>query len=228
MHALEQFLDDKTHIIWDWNGTLLNDIEMCVGIISKLLTQHGYEPVSLERYRQIFRFPVRDYYIDAGFDLDKISFEELTKQFMAAYADEIANCNLFHGVADTIKRLKSCGMTHSVLSAAHEGDLRKLLDEHELSEHFLHIYGLGDHYAASKIHRGKQLIDAIRTAPEKIIMIGDTDHDVEVAKAMGIDILLFGDGHQCPTRLSKIHSKVILRCDQGGPVRLYDGIPPIP
>jgi phosphoglycolate phosphatase len=65
------------------------------------------------------------------------------------------------------------------------------------------------------------LIEALDVPREAVIMIGDTDHDVEVARAIGVDILLFGDGHQCPTRLVKAHPRVVLRCEKGGPVQLY-------
>lgn len=221
MKDLEHHLDEKTHVIWDWNGTLLNDIEMCVDIISSLLNRYGYPAVTVEEYRKKFRFPVREYYKDIGFDLEKISFEDISREFISSYNAKVAECRLFHGTPELLDRLNERGLTHSVLSAAHEGDLRNLLGDHRLTEHFLHIYGLGDHYAASKTERGRQLIAALDTPRENIIMIGDTDHDVEVARAMGVDILLFGDGHQCPTRLIEAHPRVVLRCEKGGPVQLY-------
>ncbi len=221
MKNLEQFLKGKTHVIWDWNGTLLDDIDMCVSVISGLLEKHGYPSISVEEYRRVFRFPVRDYYLDIGFEFNKVPFEIVAMEFVHAYNARVHECGLYHGVAEVLDRLNEIGLQHSVLSAAHESDLKRLLSTHNLSEHFLHIYGISDHFAASKAARGKQLIETMHVPREEIVMIGDTDHDVEVANEMGIDILLFGDGHQCPTRLIRQHPNVLVRCRNGGDVRRY-------
>lgn len=221
MKNLEQFLKGKTHVIWDWNGTLLDDIDMCVSVISGLLEKHGYPAISVEEYRRVFRFPVRDYYLEIGFEFNKVPFEVVAMEFVHAYNARVHECGLYHGVAEVLDRLNEIGLQHSVLSAAHESDLKRLLNTHNLTEHFLHIYGISDHFAASKAARGKQLIETMHVPREEIVMIGDTDHDVEVANEMGIDIFLFGDGHQCPTRLIRQHPNVLVRCRNGGDVRRY-------
>lgn len=221
MKDLDRFLENKSHVIWDWNGTLLNDIEMCVGIISSLLIRYGYPGLTIDEYRQHFRFPVKQYYQDIGFDFKKIPFEIVSMEFVDAYNQQVHGCSLFHGTAALLDNLNERGLKHSVLSAAHEGDLRKLLNDHDLTGHFLNICGLGDHFAASKTARGLQLMQILDIPATEIVMIGDTDHDIEVATAMGIDILLFGDGHQCPGRLIKEHPMVLMRCPDGGSVRLY-------
>jgi phosphoglycolate phosphatase len=221
MKNLENFLEGKTHVIWDWNGTLLDDTQMCVSIISSLLTKHGYPPISIEEYRKVFRFPVREYYRDIGFEFNKVPFEVVAMEFIDAYNHRVHECSLFNGVAEVLDRLNEVGLQHSVLSAAQENDLKRLLEVHKLTEHFLHIYGISDHFAASKAARGRQLIEAISAPRNEIVMIGDTDHDIEVADEMGVDILLFADGHQCPTRLIKQHPNVLVRCRQGGNIQRY-------
>ena len=221
MKNLEQFLTGKTHIIWDWNGTLLDDIDMCVSIISGLLARYGYPTISVEEYRKVFRFPVREYHRDIGFEFSKVPFEKVAMEFVEAYNSRVHECGLFHGVTEVLDHLNERGLKHSVLSAAQEVDLKHLLNEHKLTEHFLHIYGISDHFAASKVARGMQLIEAMHVPKSEIVMIGDTDHDAEVANEMGVDILLFGDGHQCPTRLIKQHSNVLVRCRNGGDVARY-------
>jgi phosphoglycolate phosphatase len=221
MKNLDQFLRGKTHIIWDWNGTLLDDIDMCVSIISGLLERYGYPAISVEEYRKVFRFPVREYYRDIGFEFSKVPFEKVAMEFVEAYNARVHECGLFNGVTEVFNHLNERGIKHSVLSAAQEIDLKSLLHKHKLTEHFLHIYGISDHFAASKVARGMQLIEAMHIPKSEIVMIGDTDHDAEVAKEMGVDILLFGDGHQCPTRLIKQHSNVFVRCRNGGDVTRY-------
>ena len=62
------------HIIWDWNGTLLNDGWLFVDVMNSILRQRKMETITLEKYRNIFGFPIKDYYIKLGFDLEKESF----------------------------------------------------------------------------------------------------------------------------------------------------------
>ena len=57
------------HIIWDWNGTLLDDTWLCVEGINQALIKRNLTPISEDRYREVFTFPVRDYYKKLGFDL---------------------------------------------------------------------------------------------------------------------------------------------------------------
>jgi len=221
MKNFEHFLQGKTHVIWDWNGTLLDDVDMCVSLISDLLARYGYPTISSEEYRKVFRFPVREYYRDIGFDFNKVPFEVVAQEFIKAYNEKVSECGLFQGVVEVLHRLGHMGLSHSVLSAAHEKDLKKLLSIHNLTDYFLHIYGISDHFAAGKATRGKQLIDTMQVPKDQIVMIGDTDHDIEVANHMGVDIILFGDGHQCPTRLIQKHHNVLVRCRLSGDIQRY-------
>ena len=49
----------------------------------------------------------------------------------------------------------------------------------------------------------------INLSPQEILMIGDTDHDFEVAGVIGIDCLLLSHGHHCSKRLKKTGAKVV-------------------
>ena len=73
------------HIIWDWNGTLLNDGWLFVDIMNSILRQRKMDTITLEKYRNIFGFPIKDYYIKLGFDLEKESFEESGMEFIKEY-----------------------------------------------------------------------------------------------------------------------------------------------
>ncbi|MCX6282944.1 MAG: hypothetical protein NTW31_01715 [Bacteroidetes bacterium] len=73
---------DYKHIIWDWNGTLLDDAWLCVEVMNGMLEKRGLEKVSLDFYRSVFTFPVRDYYEKLGYDFEKEPFEEVGMEFM--------------------------------------------------------------------------------------------------------------------------------------------------
>ena len=75
MIHLQHRLSHKRHVIWDWNGTLVNDTHLAVEAACVLLEEHNLPLIDIAHYKEYFRFPVRDYYKLMGFDLEKVSFE---------------------------------------------------------------------------------------------------------------------------------------------------------
>src|SRR4051794_8535227 len=110
----------KKHLIWDWNGTLLDDLGLSFQAVSVQLLEHGLPALTLERYREVFRFPVREYYRELGFDFERISFEKLSAHFMELHGKGVGDCALFQGTAELLHELKRDGIELSVLSAAQQ------------------------------------------------------------------------------------------------------------
>ena len=99
-------MKDINTIIWDWNGTLLNDIEICVDSINILLKQRNHNTLSFKKYRDIFTFPVKDYYVKAGFDFEKEPFDEVAIEFIDIYREKILKAGLFSEVEHILKFFK--------------------------------------------------------------------------------------------------------------------------
>jgi phosphoglycolate phosphatase len=204
LNHLKKRLQNKTHVIWDWNGTLVDDVDLCIEIIGEIALRHGLKPIQKEEYLRKFRFPVADYYKDIGFTDLVLSPQELTKQFISQYGQKVHSLKLYHGMGEFLVELRELGIRQSILSAAHEFDLRRLLTHFQISHLFTFIYGLNNHDAHSKIERGRDLIQKINEPLSKIVLIGDTLHDKEVAEDLGIDVILLSDGHQHPELLSPL------------------------
>ena len=189
------------HIIWDWNGTLLNDTSLSLNIINGLLKSKNINTLSMEDYRLIFDFPVKNYYEKAGFDFSEYSFEEVGKQWMDEYEIRKWETVLFEGTKDVLDYISSLGIAQSVLSAYSLDTLIEIIDAHGLSKYFQHITGLDHIYANSKLDIGRELIKKIDVPLQKIVLIGDTIHDHEVASELGIQCILIANGHQSRERL---------------------------
>ncbi len=209
MIHLKEIISHKKHVIWDWNGTLLNDIEMVVDAIGTVMLEYGLTPPTVLEYSQIFGFPVSDYYQKLGFDFSKTPFEEISQKFVANYMKNVVTCRLHSGVEQLLSALKSSGTRQSILSAGHEDSLKLHLKHFKIDSFFDHVFGLNDHNAKSKVRRGEELIAQAKHSLEETLLIGDTDHDLEVGKALGIEVLLLADGHQAYERLAKLHHWVI-------------------
>jgi phosphoglycolate phosphatase len=194
-------IQNYKHVIWDWNGTLLNDTALSVDLINGVLKSNNLNPLTLEEYRLIFDFPVKDYYEKAGFDFSKYSFEVVGKQWMDEYERRKREITLFDGVREVLSYIKSSGIDQSILSAYSYHTLVEIVDYHRLGQYFTHITGLDHIYATSKLEIGKELIAKLNCSKDEIVLIGDTIHDYDVANDLEIKSILIANGHQNRERL---------------------------
>lgn len=209
MKKLKVHFEGKKHLIWDWNGTLLDDVDAVVDVIGEILETHGHSRVSRSQYLDVFGFPVVDYYRRLGFDFERTPFEHLSDAFVRGYRDRVREIPLHEGARELLASLQAEGYQQSVLSAAKESDLLMHLELHGIRHFFDHVYGLNDHNAVSKVQRGRELIAETGIDPKQTLLIGDTDHDLEVGRALGVEVLLLGDGHQSFDRLRALHDQVL-------------------
>ncbi len=184
------------HIIWDWNGTLFDDTNLCVDIINTILTEKKLNPLSYERYREIFTFPVKKYYALTGLDLEKDSFEILGRHWMDMYEARWKEAGLHRNAVTVLQSIYKSEIPQSILSAAASDYLKDAVDHYKISGYFTHLAGLNHIYATSKVDLGKELIKNLKLEEGSVLMIGDTLHDAEVAEAIGIDCMLIAGGHQ--------------------------------
>lgn len=211
MQQLKAFLNGKKQIIWDWNGTLLNDVETSVAAMAQVLKSRGMPPLDTDTYRSVFGFPIKTYYARIGLDTGEEEMTRLSHEFHKNYDDEFAACRLHNGVEEMLDELKSLEIKHSILSAAQQDWLLKQLHHFGIRNYFEHVYGLTNFLGQSKVDRGHELIQASDLSPKELLLVGDTDHDVEVAQALGIDVVIYADGHQSPERFRHLNVPVLTR-----------------
>lgn len=189
------------HIIWDWNGTLLNDKWLCIDSINALLEIRGLQPIDEEKYDRIFRFPVKDYYQDAGFDFSKEPFEVPALEFIDIYDRRKKECRLQEGAMELLNLFSDMGCTQYLLSASESGVLKEMTGFFGISGYFSRIKGLDNHYANGKGDLGLELLAAMNVPADSVVMIGDTCHDKEVADLLGVSSILCKNGHFPENRL---------------------------
>lgn len=196
-------------IIWDWNGTLLNDLDHCISTINILLKRRNLPLVNHNRYKEVFSFPVKDYYKTIGFDFEKEDFEIPAREFIDLYDADVANCPLHLSATEVLRFFQEKGIRQFVLSAMKQNMLETTLKYKQIFHFFEGVAGLNDHYATSKVGRGKQLINQHNIDLKNTFIIGDTNHDYEVANELGIQCILIADGHQSEKRLQKTGALVL-------------------
>jgi len=205
---MQSFSHIKT-IIWDWNGTLLNDAEYCVECMNKVLEKRKIKQINIDQYRTHFTFPVKDYYEAIGFDFEKEKFEIPAMEFINNYYKHLNQVSLHTCVFDILNYYTKLGYRQIVLSAMEHKNLINSLTEKGIIDFFEEIKGIDDHYAHSKLKIGKKLMLQLSIDASTTIMIGDTTHDLEVATGLGIACTLVSIGHQSEKRLLKATPNVI-------------------
>lgn len=196
------------HIIWDWNGTLQNDVVAAVVGINVLLEQRGMPLVDVEKHRELFSFPARNYYIALGFDLEKENWEEMSNTFIKAFLAE-PSTDLFDWTVPTLSFFKEREIGMSLVSAAEQNTLIKTVEKYGILNYFDNIVGLTDHGAGSKADNAKRLVSTLGVPLDEIFLVGDTSHDKEVADFVGCSCILVESGYESKSRLLKSGAKVI-------------------
>lgn len=197
------------HIIWDWNGTLFNDVEFCCNIMRGILKRRNLPVISLDTYRNIFTFPVKEYYKTLGLDIRGENWETLSHEFMDEYEAGKKTCKLYNEAPEVLESIKSRGIKQSVLSAYSQHTLEEIIDYFGLSGYFVRLVGLDNIYAASKLDEGKKWMDELGLDSGEVLLIGDTVHDYEVASEIGAACLLIAEGHQDKSKLIEVSVNTI-------------------
>ena len=193
-------------LIWDWNGTLLDDVAAAVNALNRMLVKRGAQPITVERYRSRFGFPVRPFYAELGVDLGRWDWDDICEDFHSFIAAEPQEMR-----AETRPALELAarlGFRQSILSALRQDLLEHALAANGIDGFFEHVFGVDNLDGASKLQRGRELMAALGPEAEEPVLIGDTLHDAEVASALGARCILFSGGHQMPDRLAEVGCSV--------------------
>lgn len=197
------------YVIWDWNGTLLDDAQTCVDTMNAMLGRRGLPLLTMARYREIFTFPVEDYYRAAGFSFEKEPFPLLAEEYIRPYNQAALSCGLCPGAKEALEQLRAWGVGQAVASASHQEALEAQVESLGIAGYFDALLGIRDVLGAGKAGVAQSYLQARSLAPGQVWCVGDTLHDWEVAKGMGCRCVLVSQGHQSAGRLSQCPAPIL-------------------
>ena len=183
-----------TDVIWDFNGTILDDIEVCVDIESDMLRRRGRPGfASVDEYYEVFCFPVIDYYKNMGYDFTRESYDDIADEWVKEYVARSASCGLREGVARMLEEGARRGVRQIILSASEINMMTAQVRALGVYGYFDDILALDNPKAHSKIELAERWF--AENKPERALLIGDTAHDAEAASKLGCDCVLVCGGH---------------------------------
>ncbi|MEU0986586.1 HAD hydrolase-like protein [Streptomyces sp. NPDC005953] len=200
------------HLVWDWNGTLLDDITAVIGATNAAFAEIGLAPITLERYREMYCVPVPRFYerllgrlpTDAEWDsMDGI--------FHRYYSEHRIGCGLTQGAEELLGEWRRAGRSQSLLSMFGHDELIPIVRGYGIEEHFLRVEGRRGRSGGSKaIHMAAHLAAlADATAPERTVVIGDAADDAIAAAHVGARAVLYTGGSHSRASLESVGVPVV-------------------
>ena len=203
------------YIIWDWNGTLLNDVDVNFEILNILLKRRSLpEFGGKEKYLDMFGFPIIDFYEKAGFDLVGERFEDIAREYSHLYDELFPTVELYEKAEEVLRFFFNTGVNQVIVSASQQRLLTHQVTLHGIDHYFDDILGMRDIYGKGKVSIARYWMAQKGLMGRQVLFIGDTLHDKEVADSIGCDCILVADGHNSKERLVPSGATVVDSIDE--------------
>ena len=189
----------KDHaVIWDYNGTLADDVGASLLASNEIIVRHGKEPITMDQYYEYVDYPISRFW-EHIFNLDEFPMAKIGEEYYKAYPRYFRG--LSDGAAELVRKLRRAGIVQMILTSAHPRLIGETLREAGIEDCFDAVSSSSDLLAGSKIDRGVAWLKKSGIAPERAVTVGDTLHDFDAARTMGTDCVLCSFGHQSKERL---------------------------
>ena len=203
-------MDSTTYILWDWNGTLLDDTDAALATLNFMIAERGGTPMTMAYYRDRFAFPVKPFYDAIGIVAkDEAEWDAIAREYHEVYARQPKRLN--HGAVAALETVRRAGVKQSIISALRQDLLEKDVSDYGVKDYFECVYGTDNLDGASKLDRALELLQRIvETARpgesdlRRVVLIGDALHDKEVADALGVRCVLCAQGSHAAWRLREV------------------------
>lgn len=190
------------NVLWDWNGTILNDTPVAFEATNILLERYGYPTITLEYYRDNIDTPIVNFYSKI-FDLNKHDMQMLDDEWGVLYNQLSYKIVLHENVKELLRFFADENCRQVILSAFRTEEITKYARKFSVEKYFEDILGTQNIVMESKTIRGRRYMKEHKFAPEQTLYIGDTVHDCDTALALGVDCVLFSGGQQSPKLLQQ-------------------------
>ena len=190
------------YIIWDWNGTILDDLQLNFEVENTLLTRRGRKLIKdIDEYHEKFQFPIIKFYESLDFDLENEKFEDIAREYVLEFDERFYELETFPDAESVIRDFKFKGIEQIILSQTEQRWLEKQIAFHEMDYLFTELLGARDIYVKGKVGIALEWITKNDIDTSQVLMVGDTLHDYEVAETLGCDCILIARGHQSKEKL---------------------------
>ncbi|AUG77522.1 phosphatase [Kitasatospora sp. MMS16-BH015] len=202
-----------THIVWDWNGTLLHDMGAVVEASNAAFATLGVAPITLETYRELYCFPIpRFYELLLGRQPTAQEWLVLDAAFQERYAELSPACGLTEGAAELLAAWGAAGRSQSLLSMHEHERLVPQVRDRGIEAHFLRVDGrTGPSDGTGKADWLRRHLTALGPSVDarRTVLIGDASDDARAALAAGARAVLYTGGSHTRAKLEGLGVPVV-------------------
>ena len=183
------------HVVWDWNGTLLDDLAVVIESVNAGVGPYVTAPITLEHYRDHYTRPVKHFY-DAvlGRTLTEREWLDLDTRFHRAYDERLHAADLARDAEVALASLSTSEHSQSLLSMYPHDALIPVVASHRIDHYFDQIDGLRGPAGDAKAAYLSSHLDAMKVLGESVLMVGDTPDDAIAAASVGATCVLVHNG----------------------------------
>ncbi|NEW77209.1 HAD family hydrolase [Streptomyces rhizosphaericus] len=192
-----------THLVWDWNGTLLHDIDAVISATNASFQEIGLPPITLERYRDLYCVPVPRFYerLMGRLPTDE-EWAVMDQAFHRHYWALAETAALAIGARQLLTEWQEAGLTQSLCSLAPHEYLLPLVRTHGIECHFVRVDGRTGQSNTGKAEQMMRHIAALEGVPsQRMVVIGDALDDAVAARHVGARAVLYTGGSHSRTSL---------------------------
>ncbi|MFE2257868.1 HAD family hydrolase [Streptomyces cyaneofuscatus] len=183
------------HIVWDWNGTLLDDLSCMVDAVSACQEAIGEPPVDAATYRRQHCLPGRALHDRlCGRPVTDAEWPTITRTFAEHMAAR--HPPLRAGAAALLESVARRKHTQSLLSLTDDPQLRREVEQTGLTPVFERIEGRHEPGTAKSVALEQHLRMLGVRDRRRVVLIGDTTDDAEAARACGVRAVVHTGGFE--------------------------------
>jgi phosphoglycolate phosphatase-like HAD superfamily hydrolase len=183
------------HVVWDWNGTLIDDHVAVVAAINDALASLRLPPIDSHIFRTHFTRPVQRFYERvAGRPIAPGEWQTLDEAYHESYAAWAERLELTPDALATLAAAQAAGLTQSLLSMWRHRDLVPLVERLGIGHFFLRVDGLRVPGGGGKTEHLRAHLAALEIEASAALLVGDTLDDLEAARTVGARCVLYDGG----------------------------------
>lgn len=194
---------DKSLIIFDWDGTLMDSVGLIVDAMRYAAEKHGLT-VTDEATKSIIGIALVDAF-PMLFPNDSDKYDELLATYSEYYVKHCDNDKLFDGIKELIQDLHAQGKTLAIATGKKRKGLQRVLPNSGIQAFFTLTKTADETAGKPNPLMLEQILVETGTRIEDAVFIGDSIHDIRMANAIQMDSIAVSYGCEKADVLAKEH-----------------------